>query len=155
TVSDKTLKEKLAEAQKVQIWALRSESASRLKAMVELAQSEPGIPILHEQLDRNPWLFNCPNGTIDLRTGQLLEHRREDFITKLCPTEFHPEAPCPTWERFLGSIFPANPERPGDGRDLEVVEFVMRLFGYCLTGDVSEQVLPIFWGVGSNGKTTL
>jgi putative DNA primase/helicase len=150
-VSDKTLKDRLQELQKVQAWALKSESAPRLKAMVELAQSEPGIPILHEQLDRDRWLFNCPNGTIDLRTGKLREHRREDLITKLCPTEFHPNAPCPAWERFLESIFPDEDRKP----DRELIEFIQRLLGYCLTGDVSEQILAIFWGIGSNGKSTL
>jgi putative DNA primase/helicase len=150
-MSEEKLKERLEQLQKTQAWALKSEAAPRIHAMIGLAASEPGIPVLPDQLDRDPWLFNCPNGTLDLRTGRLREHRRGDLVTKLCPTEYHPDAPCPAWERFLGSIFPGEAGRPDD----ELIGFVQRLFGYCLTGDVSEQVLPIFWGGGSNGKSTL
>jgi putative DNA primase/helicase len=101
---------------------------------------------LPEALDADQWLLNVLNGTIDLRTGKLLAHRREDLITKLAPVEFHPDAECPKWMQFLADIFRGNSE---------LAEFVQRLLGYCLTGDVSEQVLPIFHGSGQNGKSTL
>jgi P4 family phage/plasmid primase-like protien len=126
-------------------WALKSEGAPRLNAMVELTRSERGIPILHEQLDANPWLLNCPNGTIDLRTGQLLHHNQEHFLTKLCPVEYHPDAACPVWLNFLNDIFQG---------DADLITFQQRFAGYALTGDVREDVLPIAWGKGSNGKTT-
>jgi putative DNA primase/helicase len=132
-------------------WALESENARRINAMIDLARSEPGIPILPEQLDPDPWLFNCPNGTLDLRTGVIREHRKEDSITKVCPTRYVPDAPCPVWQRFLETIFLDDDEEP----DRDLIIFVQRLMGRCLTGDVSEQILPIFWGGGANGKSTL
>src|SRR4051794_10412604 len=89
-------------------WAMESESARRINAALDLARSEPSVPILPGQLDQDPMLLNCPNGAIDLRTGELRPHRREDYITKLCPTEYHAEAVCPTWIRFLASIFPVQ-----------------------------------------------
>jgi putative DNA primase/helicase len=88
------LKAELAEVNAVMQWCLKSESAKLTNAMLDLARSEPGIPILPGDFDRDPWLFNCPNGTLELRTGKLREHRREDHITKLCPTEYHPGAEC-------------------------------------------------------------
>ena len=57
-------------------WALKSESADRLAGMLRHARSERGIPITPEQLDANPWILNCRNGTIDLKTGKLFTHRR-------------------------------------------------------------------------------
>ncbi|HHV62226.1 MAG TPA: hypothetical protein GXX51_06270, partial [Firmicutes bacterium] len=51
--------------------ALKSEAEARIEAMVGLAASEPGIPVLPEDLDRDPWLLNVMNGTLDLRTGEL------------------------------------------------------------------------------------
>jgi putative DNA primase/helicase len=58
-----------------------SNSASGVSNMLTMARSEPRIPILPEQLDRDPWALNCANGTLDLRTGELREHRREDYFT--------------------------------------------------------------------------
>jgi putative DNA primase/helicase len=127
-------------------FARQSESAAKRAAMAQLARSEPGIPILPDTLDQDDYLLNGPNGTIELRTGTLREHRPSDFITKLCPIPFHPAAECPLWLACLQRIF--------DGRQ-SLITFVQRLFGYCLTGDVSEQVLPIFYGVGANGKSTI
>lgn len=98
-----------------------------------------------EQFDADPWLLNVANGTIDLRTGELREHRREDLLTKLCPVPFDPDATCPTFEGFLDRILP----------DPEVHAFVQRAVGYALTGSTREQVLFILWGGGANGKTTL
>ncbi len=144
-------KRQLVRAEKLARWALESESARRINAMLDLARSEPGIPILPEQMDADPWLLNCPNGTLDLRTGTLREHRREDYITKLCPTPYLPAARCPTWERFLAAVFQDEEGEP----DGDLVLFVQRLLGRCLTGDVTEQILPIFWGGGANGKSTL
>jgi putative DNA primase/helicase len=151
----KDLEEELDQAQKMMTWALKSESAPRVNAMLDLARSEPGIPVLPEELDRDPWLLNCPNGTLELQTGKLREHRRENYVTKLCPTEYHQDAPCPTWESFLASILPATGDAAEEPGDTELIGFLQRLLGYCLTGDVSEHILPILWGCGANGKSTL
>jgi putative DNA primase/helicase len=131
--------------------ARRSESAKAIRALIDLARSLPGIPILHQALDRDPWLFNCRNGTLDLRSGRLRDHQRDDLITKICPVPYEPAAPCPTWEKFLSAIFPTDDDEP----DVELIGFVQRLLGRCLSGDVSEQILPVFWGSGANGKSTL
>ncbi|NQT17366.1 MAG: ATPase [Planctomycetes bacterium] len=126
-------------------WAGASEKRERLSAMVDLARSEPGIPILPDQLDRDPWALNCPNGTLDPRTGELRKHAQADYITKVCPTDYLPDATCPTWEAFLDQIFAG---------DTEIIRFLQRLFGYCSTGSTEIHILPIFWGAGSNGKST-
>jgi len=124
--------------------AIRSESRQRLEAMLALAQSEPGIPVRPEELDPDPWLLNVENGTLDLRTGKLREHRRTDRITKLAPVEYDPGAAAPTWEAFLERVLPSEALR----------RFVQKVVGYSLTGDVSEQILLFMYGVGANGKST-
>jgi putative DNA primase/helicase len=127
-------------------WAKRSHSAQALARMIALARSEPGIGLLPEVFDVDPWAFNTPAGTVDLRTGEVRPHRRDDCITKIAATAYDPAARCPAWEEFLRGVF------EGDG---ELVGFVRRLFGYALTGQTSEHVLAVFWGSGSNGKSTL
>ncbi len=114
--------------------------------MIALARSEPGIPILPAQLDTDPWLLNVSNGTLDLRTGELRPHRREDLITKLAPVEYHADAPCQLWLDFLARIMAGN---------VDLIRFLQRAIGYALTGDVSEQVLFFLHGTGANGKSTL
>ena len=76
--------------------------------MISLSQSEPGIPVLPDELDASPDLLNVLNGTIDLRSGKLREHRREDLITKIVPIEYDPDANAPAWETFLGRVLPGE-----------------------------------------------
>ncbi|NLA04716.1 MAG: hypothetical protein GX881_03240 [Firmicutes bacterium] len=125
--------------------AYRTESKNRLDAMVSLAQSEPGISIGQLSLDNDPWLFNCQNGTLDLRTGELREHRREDFITKLAPVEFIPEAKSELLESFLERILP----------DPDVQRYVQKALGYSLTGDTGLEKLFFAFGPPATGKSTL
>jgi P4 family phage/plasmid primase-like protien len=127
-------------------WALTSESASRIKAMVELAKSEPSIPVIPERLDSNPWILNCANGVLDLRTGKLQPHRREDLLMKMCPIHYDPHADCPKWRAFLHDIM--------DGKQA-LIDYLQRAIGYSLTGSVEEQCLFFLFGRGQNGKSTL
>jgi len=127
-------------------FVLRSEQKDRLKAMVELAASEEGIPVLPEKLDADPWLFNVANGTINLRTGELRPHRREDLLTKLSPVVYDETAKCPRWEQFLDEIMCGNQN---------LISFLQKAAGMSLTGDTSEHVLFTLYGTGRNGKSTL
>jgi len=126
-------------------WALNSESRTRLLAMIDLAKSEEGIAISPDQPDQGPMLLNVANGTIDLRSGRLRPHRREDLITKLAPVTYDANATSPTWDRFLAQIMSGN-----DG----LLRFLQKAVGYALTGDTSEQVIFILHGEGANGKST-
>ena len=126
--------------------ALRSESAGKIQAMLDLAKSEPGIPIMPEDLDRDPWAFNCANGTINLKTGELLPHRAEDLITHLAPVKYDPQAECPLFMRFLIRIMMEDPE---------LITYLQQVFGYSLTGSTKEQCFFVHHGAGNNGKSTL
>jgi len=130
------------EAEQLAKWALRSQSAEKLAAALRVAESEPGVATLADTFDRDPWLLNVRNGTLDLRTGVLREHSREDYLTKLAPIAFDAEATCPRWVRFLADVQP----------DPEVRVFLARYAGYCLTGTMGEQVFAIHHGGGENGK---
>jgi len=127
-------------------WAQFAATAQRRNSrhnFAELAKSERGIAISFDDFDRDAWALNCANGTLDLRDGLLRPHRREDRITRLLPWEYDAKAECPRWKSFLGEILP----------DPETVEYVQRLCGYCLTGNVSEHVVVFCYGIGANGKS--
>ena len=125
--------------------AKRSESAYRIKAMVELAQSEQGIAVAQEKLDVEPWLLNVENGTLDLKTGSLRPHKREDLLTKIAPVSYDEKAVCPSWNTFLNEIMEGDPD---------LVRFLQKAIGYSLTANTHEQVLFILYGTGANGKST-
>ena len=123
--------------------ALKCENASRIHSMLRLATSL--LPITPNELDRSPWLLNCANGTLDLETGQLREHRREDLLTRLAPVAYTADAECPRWLDFLHHVMAGNDE---------MVAFLQRAVGYSLTGSTAEQVLFLLHGIGANGKST-
>lgn len=130
------------------VWrhAKHSQSRKAIEAMVALVRSEPGVLARITDFDRDPLLFNVENGTIDLRTGELQEHRREDLMTMMAPVRFDPDAGFDLWDAFLWRIL---------NQDDELYRHLQRLAGYLLTGVTVEQLLYVFWGSGANGKSVL
>jgi len=118
-----------------------SESRAAIESAIKLAESLK--PITADVLDTNTWLMNCANGTLDMKTGQLREPERCDYLTKSTPIKYDPNAKCPNWERALMEIF---------NNKIHLIRFLQRVFGYCLAGCINEQVLFLFFGEGANGK---
>jgi putative DNA primase/helicase len=115
------------------------------RAIIDLARSEAGILIPFAEFDQDIYSLNFQNGTLSLRTGEIRPHSREDYLTRILPWSYDPNATCPRWERFLTEILP----------DAETVEFVRHGIGYSATADVSEHVLFSCYGSGKNGKSVL
>jgi putative DNA primase/helicase len=134
---------RLAMLQKRTKFLLASMDRKRIDAMLAFARSE--LPVLPDRLNRHPHLLNCRNGTLDLQTGVLRPHRREDYLTTLCPYDYRPDAPRRVFDVFLETVLPGGRLRL----------FVQQLFGLGLVGRVHEHVLPILYGAGRNGKATL
>ncbi|WP_405698210.1 phage/plasmid primase, P4 family [Streptomyces coelicoflavus] len=122
----------------------KSESASGLEGILRIAAALPPISTGSKRLDADPYLFNTPDGTLDLRNGKVIPNNREHLITKVAGGRVGGR-PYDEWETFLKRILP----------DEEVRAFVQRLFGYAMLGKVTEHVMPIFTGSGANGKGTL
>ena len=127
--------------------ALRSENRHKIDAMVHLAESESYIPITPDCFDQDPFLLNVLNGTIDLRTGDLRAHHKDDLITKITPIKYNSDnSPwCPTWIEFLNYVMNGNDQ---------LISFLQRAVGYSLTGNTREQCFFFLHGSGCNGKST-
>lgn len=123
--------------------ATASESASRITAMLRLAATLPGIRVDHHQLDADHDRLTLANGTIHLPSGHLEPYDPARLATKLVPITYDPTARSATWETFLERVLP----------DPDVRDFMQRFAGYCLSGDVSEQILVFLIGLGANGKS--
>lgn len=137
------------DAQKaVDKWARRSQMAGSVNAALALAR--PLVLSRPEQFDAAPWVLTAANGTIDLRTGALRPHDREDYATRASPVSYYPPGSpvrvgCPTWLSFLERVLP----------DPEQRAFIQRAFGYSLTGVTRERTLFFLYGQGANGKSAL
>lgn len=126
--------------------SLRSEAAGRLRAIVEIASNYTQLKITPDEMDANPWLLNCENGTLNLKTGRLQPFNSADFMTKCCKTKYDPNCPTPLWDSLMEKI---------TNGDEEMKKYIQKAFGYALTGDISEQCIFILYGTGSNGKSTM
>jgi len=124
--------------------AKEARKLQRLRAMLELAHSDPAIAREASDFDWDPCLLNVGNGTVDLRSGDLRPHRREDHITVLAGGNYELDAPTPVWGQFLERVLP----------DVELRAYTQRLLGLAAIGLTLEHVLPVLHGVGANGKST-
>lgn len=125
-----------------------SKMASGLPVMLKGVRSIVRRP---DDFDRDPWLWNCQNGTLNLQTGEFYEPRRSDLLMQVAPFRFNKHATCPEFMKFLRSIMISDTGQS----DEDLVAYMQRLLGYCLTGVVTEHILPILYGSGANGKGTL
>jgi putative DNA primase/helicase len=126
-------------------YAARSESAGKIKALLELARTEDRVAVSPEAFNADPWELNVANGTIDLRTGLLRAHRPGDLISNIVDVVYDPNATCPTWEKFLDST---------TGVNRELIPFLQRACGYSLSGITREQCFFFLYGPEAAGKST-
>ncbi len=124
-------------------WALASESDKRLTDMVKRARGL--VAVLPKALGADPMKLCVKNGVIDLTTGQLLPHDPADFITKLAPVEYDPDATLPEWDAFLSQTLAGK-----EG----LADFLQMAMGYSLTGLTSEEKLFFIYGPAGSGKST-
>ncbi len=136
-------------------FARASLDARRINAMLAMAQSE--LPIAPAELDNAPHLLNFTNGTVDLRTGKLLPHRRSDWITKMVHFGYRPGAPCKLLLTFLSDIMGGGPDASEGALELadELIRYLQKALGYSTSAEVREKAVFIAHGSGDNGKTTL
>lgn len=122
--------------------AVRLAAARTAVAVEILARSDRRHATTIKQWDADAWLLNTPAGTVDLRTGELHDHRREQYLTKI--TAAGPGEDCPSWRCFL--------DRITDGCS-ELQAFLQRVIGYCLSGSTREHAVFFLYGTGANGKS--
>lgn len=124
--------------------AVQAHLLPRLKAMLDLAKSDPKLVVPVSKLDEKPLLLGVRNGVVDLRRKRLLPNEPDYFITRYCAADFSPNAQCPTWLQFLADVFLG---------DVATIDAVQLLLGYTLTGYSREEIMIFCVGFGANGKS--
>lgn len=126
----------------------KCETNARINAILSLAANLAPIRVANvEEFDADRWLFNCQNGTIDLRTGELLPHDPRHLITHLSPVTYDPSLNWRDAKVFCRSL---------DlwwGKQEGLAEYMQQAVGCSLTG-MPLKVLFFLWGPGDNGKST-
>lgn len=128
-------------AERIDNWR-RVMTSSRLKALASLARG----PLLQDAaaFDAHPDLLNCPNGVVDLRTGELLEPDPAYLMTKMAGVPYDPAAVSPDFDQALRAL-------PDDVQGWYRVRM-----GQAATGHMaSDDLMIVQQGGGKNGKSTL
>ena len=117
-----------------------------IEAFLNLARCDEMVVVSHDQLNTQTTLLNVLNGTVDLESSKLLEHNPDDHITQLANIRFDEKADAPEWKKSLDLIF---------NDDQELIRYCQQLLGYSISGDSGEAILPVNYGSGANGKSTI
>lgn len=142
---EEAMSHKGPQAKTMYSWAIQSQHSSRINCIPKLASSDDQIRLSITELDSNSWAFNCQNGTINLKNGQLLPHNPLDYFTRISPATYGEAlAPDSLWLNFIDDITSGSKELAG---------YLQRVAGYCLTGAISEKCWFFCYGDGDNGKS--
>lgn len=122
----------------------KCESAAGVSGVLDLAAALEPFAATVDDLDADPHLLNCANGTLDLRTRTLRAHDPADRLTKVTTGAYSPGAESAVWDAFLSRVLPDTEER----------QYLQRVIGQAVYGRVREHLFPVLIGTGANGKGT-
>jgi putative DNA primase/helicase len=134
SLSDKELREDVR----------KCESATGVAGVLNIAAALHPLAATVADLDADPFLLNCANGTLDIRTRELRDHDPADRLTKVTVGAYHPDADQGAWRAFLEQVLPDADER----------DYLQRVIGQSVYGQVREHLFPVLIGTGANGKGT-
>lgn len=125
-------------------WCIGCESTAKLEAAMRGASRHTTFKTIIDYWDTDPMVAAAIGATLDLRGVVHRTVRREDYLTMQLGATYDPEAQCPRWMQFLDEVFDGN---------AELIAYIQRAVGYCLTADCREQKLFLCFGPGANGKS--
>lgn len=112
-----------------------------------LCDAQSVYPISMQDFDADRFLFNCANGTLDLRTMTFREHSAEDRLTKITSVEYVPGTVSERYSRFISEIMSGDKEK---------AKFLQKALGYSVSGDTRFECMFFLYGETTrNGKGTL
>lgn len=94
----------------------------------------------------NPYVVNLKNTRLDLRTGEMLDFTPEAVEFDRVPVDYDPDATCQVLDDVLNRVFKNNQD---------VIDLFYEMVGYCLIKTARYAKGFMFYGSGSNGKSTI
>lgn len=138
-----TSKEEQKKRENIISWLHKSENNGKIIQMLNIFSALQKTS--YKKFDSGKWELNCQNGTVNLKTGVLNPHIREDYNTKICNASYRAFRPGCLWEKTIKAILP----------DKEVRHWMQKFIGYCLTPSTQEEKFVVLYGPGGRGKGTL
>lgn len=100
----------------------------------------------YSEFDNRPELYNCQNGTFNLKTGKLQAHNADDMLTQISNVVYDADAECERWKRFIDEIMESDKQRKC---------LLQMIAGYCLSGSTRFECFFMLYGKTTrNGKGT-
>lgn len=139
----KEAKRRVKAEEDYRFYVLGERTSARVSAA--LKETEPKLQIDVSDLDKDGYLLNTPDGTIDLRTGKMRPHDPQDYCTKM--TAIAPGSKgAELWQEFLQRV---------TCNDSDLARYLQEVAGMFSVGRVLREKLIIAYGEGGNGKSTL
>lgn len=111
---------------------------------IKLAAGKPAIMCKSTDFDNAPYLLNCANGVLNLKTFEFVPHSPKQRFMKCTRAEYHKQKQSTLWSDTMRQIVP----------DADTYDYVQRMAGYCLTGESNEEKIFFLYGPGGTGKGT-
>lgn len=118
-------------------------SKPKIVNIASLTNGIPGVWFEASEMDADPDIINCPNGVVDLRTGEIMDHSSDRLVSKITGCDYVPDAA----HKDLITVLSALPEDVRDWMQLRI--------GQSATGHPTpDDLLCILQGSGQNAKST-
>lgn len=105
------------------------------------------------KLNSDKGILSVKNGKVDLRTGKFSKRTYDDYISYELKTGYvEDDDNNKEWDKFLNGIFD-NEKIISEQK--EIINYLHKYLGYCITGLTTEECILILWGKGGNGKSKL
>ena len=82
-------------------------------------------------------MYNCENGTFNLKTGELQKHSADDLLTQISRVVYDPDARCERWEKYIDEVMKADQQRKS---------LLQTIAGYCLSGSTRFECFFMLYG---------
>lgn len=104
------------------------------------------MAITQDSFDKDGYLLNCRDCTIDLRTLKGRPHSADDMLTHVSGCNFQPYADHELWNNFLQQIMQGKVEK---------IAYLQRMCGYSLSASNQLECAFVLYGPSArNGKST-
>lgn len=137
-------KEQIMAARKVASFGASLRSSRGIADVMNVFGQQKGVSTSANRFDVDTNLLVMTNGTFELDTMTLREHRPQDMLTKCLDVAYDPDAVAPRWDKFLVEAVPDEGTR----------RFLQRAVGMTALGTTQEGAMFILHGPSGCGKST-